>query len=85
MLLLDMKLFFILGQNAQIWFSPLKLFILVHRPDKTALKKLLLHRFTDVRVETALAQHTASADMTGQERRLCCLHHIMNGPESRGK
>lgn len=64
MLLLDMNLF-ILIQNAQIWFFPLKLLTLVHRPDKAALKKLLLHRFTDVRVETAIAQRTASADMTG--------------------
>lgn len=57
--------FFFLSQNAQIWFFPRKLLILVHKPDQAALKKLPLHRFTDVRKETALAQRRASADMTG--------------------
>lgn len=38
-------------------YFPLKLLILVHKPDKAALMKLLLHRFTDVRVETGLAKH----------------------------
>lgn len=55
------------------------LFILVHRPDKGALKKLLLHRFRDVRVETPLVQHTASADTTERERRLFWFHHLIMG------
>lgn len=61
MSLLDMKLF-ILSQIAQLWFFPLKLFILVHRPDEAALTE---GTAADVRVETALAQRTASADKTG--------------------
>lgn len=70
MSLLDMKLF-ILSQIAQIWFFPLKLFILVHRPDEAALTEgTAAHTAADVRVETALAQRTASADKTGQDQLL---------------
>lgn len=68
----------ILCKNAEICFSCLKWVILVHRPDKGALKKLLLHRFTDTH-RNSFAQHTASADTTGWERRLFSFHHPVVG------